>query len=146
MDEQLRDHLTGRCFEVAGVTEKLRAEIIELLERKRSIDLKRVDGGDATPDDPTYHTVTYAEVSTLHTLHKHCGLPSYSGQMKVYKYIDGDESTELTVTLNSEDQYFDFLVSNFYRADFTSASGSTSPFTVTVLSETRAMSAVGRYF
>lgn len=53
---------------------------------------------------------------TLFDLYKYLQLTPYSGQLKVYDYIDLD-GTPKVITLKDEDTYFDFLIALFYRAN-----------------------------
>lgn len=53
---------------------------------------------------------------TLFDLYKYLQLTPYSGQLKVYDFVDLD-GTPKVITLKDEDTYFDFLVALFYRAN-----------------------------
>lgn len=53
---------------------------------------------------------------TLFDLYKYLQLTPYSGQLKVYDFMDLD-GTPKVITLNDENTYFDFLIALFYRAN-----------------------------
>ena len=161
LDEKVRDHLTGRVLEFAGLTESQMADIFATLERMRSIVVRRRD--DAPTDhvaiegavdsravaatvDGDYLTFNYRDVPTLFDLYKSLGLQTYSGQLKCYSFIDR-VGTEITMSFSDEDVYFDFLVSNFLRAALeVPEPGSTSPYVITVEAKTRAEATRGKWF
>ena len=163
LDEKVRDHLTGRCLEFIGLKERQMDELFEMLERMRSVVVKRRDkraklfalpgATDVSAkstyynedDEDGYLTFSFKDASTLHDLHTLLGLPSYSGQLKCYNFVD-KHNTEHHVSLVDEDTYFDLLIQSFFGARLEVPSGSTSPFVITVEAETTAEQIKGRVF
>uniref|UniRef100_A0A7S1LDG4 Uncharacterized protein n=1 Tax=Neobodo designis TaxID=312471 RepID=A0A7S1LDG4_NEODS len=162
LDESLRDHLTGRVLEFAGLSEAQMADIFDTLERMRTVVVRRRDTrrkrafaittgqddfqatSEAEDAEPASLTFQFSEVPTLFDLHKVLGLESYSGQLKCHTYVDPD-GTERSISISDEDVYFDYLVNSFYQARLELTTGSTSPFVITVEEHTRAEAAKGRW-
>lgn len=151
LDPTLRLHLTGQIFEGILNEEKQR-ELFELLDRMRTFVVLRTDKPQlyqplTGPPEGTYEkiVVNYRDVPTLWNFYKLLGLPSYSGQLKVKKFV-GADGVSRTVTINSEDDFFDLTMSNFFNPNLNISGESTSRFVITVDEKTRSQNAVGRWF
>ena len=168
LDEKVRDHLTGRVLEFAGITESQMKDIFETLQRMRTIVVRRRDQARQRPfaissgdpdevvpsnqglaeheiEDTGLLTFSFSEVPTLFDLHKVLGLDSYTGQIKCHTYTDAN-GTEQTLSISDEDVYFDLLVTSFFKARLEMTTGSTSPIILTVEEKTRSEAAKGRWF
>lgn len=149
LDERLRDELTGRVLEMAGVSETQMDDIFGMLRRLRTFVVKRKDlpEGDEDPaaDENGFITFNYRDCPTLWNVYKNLGLPTYSGQLKLHSFVDA-QGTPVSLSLATEDDYFDFLMTNFYRGDMSTPHGSPSRYVVTVEAKTRAQAAMGKWF
>lgn len=150
LDPANMDHLSGRVLEFAGMPESTRRKFYLLLNQMRRIKIHRRDlpNGEERVDVVPFHYGV-----TLFDLCKFLGLQPYSGQLKVYDYIDL-HGTSRTETLKNEEAYFDYLVALFYRADVRSATltdmadeqDNTCRYTITVEPFTTNERRVGRWF
>ena len=131
IEPKLRDLITGKVLEKAGVREYQIERLNECLSKMRTIKIVRKDGiqdkhemardykqnmwqDDHSEDDVL--VLEYKQARTLYDLYTRLGLDPYNGHIKLYNYYDA-EGTRLTLTLSNEDEYFDFLQYNFYGAN-----------------------------
>lgn len=117
LDPGNMDHLSGRVLDFADVPVECQQKFFLVLDQMRRIKVVRCDTADGEEETLI---VPFLYGITLFDLHKYLGLKPYSGQLKVYDYVDG-QGTPRVITLSSEDVYFDFLVSSFYKADLRKA-------------------------
>lgn len=139
LDAQLRDQLTGRVFTQCDVTEHDQELIFALLDRMRTLVVHRRD----TRPEQTIE-IPYSEITTLWDLHKLLGLDSYSGQIKCYNWYD--EGARKVISMGDEDNFFDFKIYNFYKANIRALGNFDARAQLTVESNTRAESALGSWF
>ena len=157
LDPRLRDLLTGRVLEIAGVAQYQRDRLYDTINHMRTICIVRKD---LNHDREEYRNsmwqdryedeerlfFPYSGVRTLHDLHTRLGLETYTGQVKLYNFYD-ETKTRLTLTLADEDAYFDFLVRNFYNANLTLyGQPSLSRYTLVVESFENVKRNSGRWF
>ncbi|KAG5467880.1 hypothetical protein LSCM4_00966 [Leishmania orientalis] len=150
LDPANMDQLSGRVLEFAGVPEPKRKKFFLLLDQMRRIKVHRRDlaNGEERVD-----MVPFRYGVTLYDFSKFLGITPYSGQLKVYDYVDL-QGTARAETLKDEDSYFDYLIALFYRADIRSstltdmadANDHTCRYTVTVEPFTADDRRVGRWF
>ncbi|KAG5491661.1 hypothetical protein JIQ42_01567 [Leishmania sp. Namibia] len=150
LDPANMDHLSGRVLEFAGVPEPKRKKFFLLLDQMRRIKVHRRDlaNGEERVD-----VVPFRYGVTLYDFSKFLGITPYSGQLKIYDYVDL-QGTARAETLKDEDSYFDYLIALFYRADIRSstltdmadANDHTCRYTVTVEPFTADDRRVGRWF
>jgi hypothetical protein len=176
LDEGLRNTLTGRVLEFAGLTETQMADIFETLERMRTIVVKRKDVNRfndnvfaITGEVDHEAAVRAREVSeasvTLDTGDDGLEFQQFKFAdaytlYNLYKLLGLEsytgqlkcysyidrQQTPLQISINDEDIYFDYLVTSFFKANLHITTGSTSPFAITVEDKTRAEFATGRWF
>ncbi|ORC93632.1 uncharacterized protein TM35_000015090 [Trypanosoma theileri] len=148
LDPFNRDHFSGRVLEFAGMDEPQRNKFFLLLRQMRRLVIVRKD----TPEEEQLVTPFSAGV-TLFDLCKYLGLDPYNGQLKVYDYMDLQQ-TKQVLTLKDEDSYFDFLVTLFFKANLRNATLSdvaddtdnTARYTITVEPFTVAERRIGRWY
>mmetsp|Transcript_59928 Transcript_59928/g.69388 ORF Transcript_59928/g.69388 Transcript_59928/m.69388 type:complete len:341 (+) Transcript_59928:77-1099(+) len=116
LDPANRDQLSGRVLEYAGLSVNQRQSFFRLLDQMRRIRIRRKDKPVGPTGDVEVDVIPFHEGATLYDLHVRLGLEPYSGQLKAYDLVDG-RGTPLTMTLQDEDTYFDFLVLSFYKAN-----------------------------
>eukprot|EP00796_Vickermania_ingenoplastis_P007269 gene7269-5115_t len=119
LDPSNMDHFTGRVLDFADVPKDCQQKIFTALDQMRRLRILRRDQRHPTGEENEL-IVPFHYGVTLFDLYKYLGLKPYSGQLKVYNYVDLD-GTPRVVTLDEEDTYFDFLLALFYRADLRSA-------------------------
>ena len=131
LDEAVRDHLSGRVLDFAGLSLRQQRDFFNMVDQMRRLVVIRKDLVDSETGAPVEMKVVipYREAITLYDLYTQLGLRPYSGQIKVYDLLVDDyasmnpngmgtaTSTRICLTLRDEDSYFDFLLTNFYRAN-----------------------------
>ncbi|KEG12337.1 hypothetical protein DQ04_01781010 [Trypanosoma grayi] len=148
LDPFNRDHFSGRVLEFADMDEPLRNKFFLLLQQMRRMVVVRRD-----TEEEERMVVPFSLGVTLFDLSKYLGLSPYNGQLKVYDYVDMQQ-TKHAITLKDEDTYFDFLVTLFFKADLHNATLSdvadntdnTARYTITVEPFTVAEKRIGRWF
>lgn len=113
LDPANMDQLSGRVLEFADVPEHTQERFFKLLDQMRRIVVVRRDGRNGEEEQLV---LPFTKGMTLYDLYHNLGLKPYTGQLKVYKYLD-TSGTPQTKTLNNEDAYFDYLVNLFYKSD-----------------------------
>nr|CCC47541.1 conserved hypothetical protein [Trypanosoma vivax Y486] len=142
------DHFSGRVLEFANLDDQRREKFYLLLRQMRRIVLVRRD----TPEEERL-VLPFSKGVTLYDLSKYLGITPYSGQLKVYDYVDLRQ-THHVITLKDEDSYFDFLITTFFKADLRNATlgdvaddtDNTARYTITVEPFTVAERRAGRWF
>lgn len=159
MDEALRDHLSGRVLEFLGLNEVQQRNFFQILDQMRRIVVRRRDmiselDNSPIPEDVVGETIVpYAEAVTLHEFSTHLGIQPYNGQVKVYNMLD-ERNTRVCLTINNEDTFFDFLITNFYKAnlslatmgDIADANDATARYVITIAAEGQQLQQIGRWF
>ncbi|KAH9577232.1 hypothetical protein LSM04_000830 [Trypanosoma melophagium] len=148
LDPFNRDHFSGRVLEFAGMDEPLRNKFFLLLRQMRRLVIVRKD----TPEEERL-VLPFSTGVTLFDLCKYLGVDPYNGQLKVYDYMDLQQ-TKHVITLKDEDSYFDYLVTLFFKANLRNATLSdvaddtdnTARYTITVEPFTVAEKRIGRWF
>lgn len=111
------DHLSGRVLEFADMPADSREKFFSVLDQMRRIRIVRRDLG--TKENPNVEEeliLPFCYGVTLFDLYKYLNLKPYSGQLKVYDFMDLS-GTPRVISLIDEDSYFDFLLAVFYRAN-----------------------------
>lgn len=98
--------------------EKTQELFFQLLRQMRRIYVIRHDG--PKHEETREQVVAFHDAPTLYDFYRFLELEPYSGQLKVYDYIDL-KGTKLTITLQTEDDFFDFLMTIFYKANLNNA-------------------------
>lgn len=98
--------------------EKIQELFFQLLRQMRRIRVIRHDG--PKREENKEQVVAFHDAPTLYDFYRYLGLAPYSGQLKVYDYIDL-KGTKLIITLQTEDDFFDFLMTIFCKADLNNA-------------------------
>ncbi|EKF39326.1 hypothetical protein MOQ_000449 [Trypanosoma cruzi marinkellei] len=148
LDPFNRDHFSGRVLEFAGMDEHLRAKFFLLLQQMRRFVVVRKD----TLEEQRL-VLPFTSGITLFDLYKYLGLTPYNGQLKLYDYVDLQQ-TQHVLTLGDEDTYFDLLVTTFFKANLRNATLSdvaddtdyTARYTITVEPYSVPEKRIGRWF
>lgn len=149
LDPANMDQLSGRVLEFAGMPEPIQKKFFLLLKQMRRIKVIRRD---LPTGEEQVEVVPFHFGVTLFDLHKFFGLRPYSGQIKVYDYVDL-YGTRRTETLKTEDAYFDYLMALFYRpniqlstlSSLADESDNTCRYTITIEPFTADDRRVGRW-
>ena len=159
MDEALRDHLSGRVLEFLGLSEVQQRNFFQILDQMRRVVVRRRDMVSELDNTPVPEEVVgeivvpYAEAVTLHEFCTNMSVAPYNGQVKVYNMLD-ERGTRVCLTINNEDTFFDFLITNFYKANLSlatmgeiaDANDSTSRYVLTIAAEGQQTQTMGRWF
>nr|CCC90114.1 conserved hypothetical protein [Trypanosoma congolense IL3000] len=148
LDPFNRDHFSGRVLEFCGMDDSTREKFYLLLRQMRRIVIVRRD----TAEEERL-VLPFSAGPTLYDLSKVLGIEPYGGQLKVYDYVDMQQ-TQHVITLKDEDSYFDYLVTTFFKANLRKATlcdvaddtDYTARYTITVEPFTAAEKRVGKWF
>lgn len=112
LDEFNRDHLSGRVLEFAGLTSHQRKDFHTIISQMRRLYVQRND----QPGKKELLVIPFEEIITLWQLNERLGLKPYSDQIKTFNFVD-HFGTKMTMSIQHEDQYFDFLYTCFYKSN-----------------------------
>jgi hypothetical protein len=110
LDEQLRDQITGRVLRQAGFVDDEVNKVFGIVDSMRTLYVIRED----VPNTADV-IVPYREAITLYDLYARLGIDG-SRAIKCHNY-KADGMPARCITISGEDDFFDFLVDNFYESD-----------------------------
>lgn len=106
--------------DLAKLRERATAAAAEAVDEKGN----PVEGAGASvelPGDTDWHKevvhVKFSDAITCYDLYQRLGLQPYNGQLKAYGWLDKSNRMRRTMTIRTEDDFFDFLMSAFYNSN-----------------------------